>query len=185
MRRYRRNARFIADPRKYSRPLDRNERARILYLAEALDKRSKRPGARCGVLGLTGLAVLRSLVFGFLRRSDGLCCPSVRAIEEATGLSRSAIFEALNRLQAAGIVRRVRRLCRRVVDFGGLARLTTVQSSNLYSFAEPSPTAHLLSTRKPRPNRIVKLLASLAGSLSFEPSPPSGRITTLGVFRKE
>ena len=31
----------------------------------------------------------------------------------------SAIFEALNRLEAAGIVTRVRRLVRRVVDFGG------------------------------------------------------------------
>ena len=88
-------------------------------------------------------------------------------------------------MEAAGIVQRVRRLVRRVVDFGGLARLTTVQTSNLYAFNEPSPTAHLLPTRKPRPNKIVKLLASLGGSLSFEPSPPSGRITTLGVFRKE
>ena len=102
--RFRRGARFIADPRQHSRPLDRNERARILTLAEQLERRTKPEGGRCGVLGLTGLAVLRALVCGFLRRSDGLCCPSVSAIRGKTGLSRSVIFEALNKLETAGII---------------------------------------------------------------------------------
>jgi DNA-binding MarR family transcriptional regulator len=167
VRSYRRGARFIMDPRQHSRPLDRNERARILTLAEALERRTKPAGGRNGVLGYTGLAVLKSLVCGFLRRSDGLCCPSVKAIQEKTGLARSTIFEALNRLEAAGIVRRVRRLVRRLVDFSGLVRLTTVQTSNLYAFAEPSPTAHLLPTREPRRSAPARLIAALARSLSF------------------
>jgi DNA-binding MarR family transcriptional regulator len=70
--------------------------------------------------------VLKALLLGFQNRQSGLCCPSVAAIREKTGLSRSAIFEALNRLEAAGIVSRARRLVRRMVDFGGIARLTTV-----------------------------------------------------------
>jgi len=97
---------------------------------------------------------------------DGLCCPSVKAIQEKTGLSRSAIFEALNRLEAAGIVKRVRRLVRRLVDFGGLVRLTTVQSSSLYSFWEPSATAHMLPIRKKVRSSTAKLLSNLARSLS-------------------
>jgi DNA-binding MarR family transcriptional regulator len=163
---FRRGARFIADARQYCRPLDRNERARILCLAEALERRTKAPGARNGLLGLTGLAVLRALVFGFLRRADGLCCPSVKAIQEKTGLARSTIFEALNRLEAAGIITRARRLVRRLVDFGGLVRLTTVQTSNLYAFFEPSPTAHLLPIKRRIRNDAARLVARLAKAFS-------------------
>lgn len=165
-RRYRRGARFVADVRQHSRPLDRNERVRILYLAEQLERRTKLAGARNGLLGYTGLTVLRSLVLSFLRQSDGLCCPAVEVIRAATGLSRSAIFEALNRLEAAGILARVRRLVRRVVDFGGLARLTTVQTSNLYSFTGPCPNAHLLPIkRRASRNGAARLLAALTRSL--------------------
>jgi DNA-binding MarR family transcriptional regulator len=160
--RFRRGARFIADARQHCRPLDRNERARILTLAEQLERRTKPEGGRCGVLGLTGLAVLRALVCGFLRRSDGLCCPSVSAIREKTGLSRSVIFEALNKLEAAGIITRTRRLVRKVVSIGGLARLTTVQGSNLYAFAEPHTRAHLLPIISRTRNNAARLVAKLA-----------------------
>ena len=167
MKRYRKDSAFIADARQHCRPLDRNERARILFQAEALERRTKPKGGRNGCLGYTGIATLKALVCGFLRRADGLCCPSVKAIQEATGLSRSAIFEALNRLEAAGIVRRARRLVRRLVNFGGLVRLTTVQATSLYAFSEPSPTAHLLPTRKPRRSAPARLIAALARSLSI------------------
>ena len=93
-----------------------------------------------------------------------LRCPP---IQEKTGLSRSAIFEALNRLEAAGIVTRIRRLVRRLVDFGGLVRLTTVQTSNLYAFAEPSPTAHLLPIKRRIRNNAARLVAKLAKAFSF------------------
>ena len=129
--RFRHGARFIADARQHCTPLDRNERARILCLAESLERATKPAGGRNGVLGYIGLTVLRTLILGFQRVSDGLCCPSVAAIQEKTGLSRSAIFEALNRLEAAGLICRVRRLVRRIISFGGLARLSTVQTSNL------------------------------------------------------
>ncbi len=165
---FRRGARFIADARQCCRSLDRNERARILSAAEALERRTRPPGARNGIFGLVGLEVLRALLFGFLRRSDGLCCPSVKAIQEKTGLSRSAIFEALNRLEAAGIVQRTQRLVRKVVDFGGLARLTTVQTSNLYAFAEPHHSAHLLPVKRRLRNDAARLVAKLAKAFSLQ-----------------
>ena len=111
--------------------------------------------------------VLETLLTGFLRRADGLCCPSVKAIQEATGISRSAIFEALNRLEAAGIVTRARRLVRRLVNFGGLSRLTTVQTSNLYAFFEPHPTAHLLPIKRRIRNDAARLVAKLAKAFNF------------------
>jgi DNA-binding transcriptional ArsR family regulator len=164
---FRRGARFIADARQHCRPLDRNERARILYLAEQLERSTKPAGGRNGVLGHVGVVVLKALVCGFLRRSDGMCCPSVKALQEATGLARSTIFEALNRLEAAGIIQRVRRLARRVINFGGLARLATVQASNLYAFSEPSPTAHLLPVKRRIRNDAARLVAKLAKAFSF------------------
>ena len=150
-----------------SRPLDRNDRARITYLAEALERRTKRPRARNGLLGYTAMTVLRAFLFTFLRRTDGLCCPSIAAIAEATGLSPSTVHEALNRLERTGIMKRVQRLIRRVVDFGGVSRLTTVQTTNLYSFTAPALHAHLLPIeRRASRTGTARLLAALTRSLT-------------------
>jgi hypothetical protein len=51
-------------------------------------------------------------------------------------LDRILVGEAIHLIEAAGIVQRVRHLVRRVINFGGIARLSTVQSTSLYSFAE-------------------------------------------------
>ena len=48
---FRRGARFIADARQYCIPRDRNERARIMFSAKALERRTKPEGGRNGVLG--------------------------------------------------------------------------------------------------------------------------------------
>src|SRR5262245_35457185 len=92
---YRRGARFIADPRQHSTPLDRNARARIIHLAEALERRTKPAGRRNGLLGYVGLAVLRVFVLHFANRTTGLCCPSYAAIKERTGLCRHSIAMGL------------------------------------------------------------------------------------------
>ena len=166
-KRYRRGASFVMDARRYSRPLDRNERARILSLAEALERRTRPPGARNGVVSQVGLQVLRALLLRLLRGSDGLCSPGVATIQKVTGLSRSAIFEALNRLEASGILKRTRRLVRKVLDFGGIARLTTVQASNLYAFFEPGPMAHLLPVKRRIRSGTARLISNLCRSLSM------------------
>ena len=181
---FRRGARFIADARQHCRPLDRNERARVLYLAEALERATRPKGGRNGVVSQPGLRVLRCLVLGFQRASDGLCCPSIEAIQKATGLARSTVCEALARLEQCGIIKRVRRLVRRIIDFGGLSRLSTVQSSNLYSFAEPHPTAHLLPTRKAKRSVAARLLSNLAAALSFGAESAFRPVTTRGFQNK-
>ena len=68
---FRRGARFIANPRQHCVPRDRNERARILQLAEAQERRTKPAGGRNGVLGYVGLAVLKALVCGAGERTIG------------------------------------------------------------------------------------------------------------------
>ena len=161
---FRRGARFIADPRQHCRPLDRNERARSLFMAEALERRTKPAGGRNGVLGYVGLAVLKALVCGFLRRSDGMCCPSYLCLMAATGLCKQSIANALKRLEAAGILKITRRLVRVLVDGVMVCR----QGSNLYSVFEPAKDMRVedLPVSKPArafPKPMFGALARLLG----------------------
>jgi DNA-binding MarR family transcriptional regulator len=107
-RRWRGGSVYAAD----FRPLDRNQRAKILFLAEALDRRTKQPGRHGGVLGRTGLAVLRTLVTQFLNSATGRLDPSIATIAKAANMARSTAQAALDRLELAGIIDRVRRMAR-------------------------------------------------------------------------
>jgi len=145
---FRHGAAFVLNPRECSTPLDRNQRARLLFLAEQIERASKGRGKRNGVLGYVGLAVLRCLLLRFQHGTTGLCCPSTDALQRATGLCRESIARALQRLASVGILRIVRRLTRVAID--GIVRC--VQGTNLYAFSLPAsrfiplPTMH--SARK-------------------------------------
>jgi len=153
--RFRRKARFVRDPLAVSTPLDRNARARIIHFAETYERNTKAPGQRMGALGLTGLAVLKALLFQFMGRG-GLTCPSYTALQRATGLCRQTIARALDRLERAGIIKRIQRIVReRTVD-QGRELVVARQGSNLYSFMPPEmPTKwpSLLSSDYPRTNK--------------------------------
>ena len=120
------------------------------------------------------MRVLESLLCGFQNRVSGLCCPSIEAIQEATGLSRSAIFEALNRLEAAGILKRVQRQARRVINFGGMARPFHGAKLQLVCllYAKPSrsPLARAISPAQSRRERRVRRFAHFP--LAFEIEQP-------------
>jgi hypothetical protein len=168
-KRYRCGARFVMDVRQYCHPRDRNERARILFLSEALERRTRPPGARNGVVSQPGLRVLRALLLHFLRGSDGLCTPSYVVLMAATGLCKQSISNALKRLEAAGIVRITRRLVREVVDAGGFLVTVTRQASNLYSIFEPGEHADRLPLRQPAPRPFPKgAYAALANLLGWQ-----------------
>ena len=116
-------------------PLDRNDRARLLAYAEALDRRTRLPGQHGGVLKRTGLAVLRALVLRFQNGRSGRCDPSLEALAEAAGCSRSTVVEALQRLLTAGLVAWRRRMIR--VRERGAVMLR--QISNAYVVTMPLP----------------------------------------------
>jgi hypothetical protein len=154
--------------------LDRNARARLMFFAEALDRRTHEPGKHGGDLKRTGLAVLKALVFRFLGRG-GRCDPSLESLAHMAGCARSTCAEALKRLEAAGLVQRVARW-RAVAANGGLVVL---RLSNAYLFltadaAQKPPetgsrsqsTTHLLEQPKsakagPIGERARALLAAL------------------------
>lgn len=127
---YRGGARFVMDVASCCTPLDRNERARLMHQAEGIERRTKAKGRKSGILGQTGLAVLRTLLLQFANRGTGLCCPSIEAIRAKTGFCKQTVIKAIRALEAVGLIRAVRRLVRRVID--GVVR--AVQGTNLYSF---------------------------------------------------
>lgn len=127
MRCFRRNAEFATDSCAF-KPIDRNERVRIIYAAEALERRTKAKGQKSGVLGQSGLRVLHCLMFDFYAIPTGRCCPSYKAIRERTGFCNGTISGALKRLETSGLVRIMRRMIRTALG----ARQTT----NAYAFGE-------------------------------------------------
>jgi hypothetical protein len=186
-RAYRHNAIFVSDELAHVSKLDRNQRARLLFLAEQFERAEKAPGRRNGRLGAIGLTVLRALLLRFHNRSSGLCCPSYTALQACTGLCRQAIADALARLEHAGIVRIVRRIAReRVVRLSPLTGepetiVTTLQQSNLDSFGPPQPGRLALPAPNPRPfpSRRQGYL-NLVYSADRKPNPSEVKIAFQG-----
>jgi hypothetical protein len=141
---FRHRAIFVRDPLAHSTPLDRNGRARLLFLAEGLERRTKEKGRKNGALGSIGLEVLRALLFRFADRRTGLCFPSYLTLQALTGRCRGAIAAAIRRLEHAGIIKVTRRLKRICIDraspITGLPEqiMVTVQDSNLYASSGPA-----------------------------------------------
>src|SRR3954465_9307662 len=91
------------------RKLDRNLVAKILFLAEALDRRTRGKGMHGGLLKAKGLDVLRALLRRFYSYATGECFPSYDAIAEAAGCCRATVAAKLRILEQHGILDTVRR----------------------------------------------------------------------------
>ncbi len=110
--------------------IDRNGRARFMFYAEALDRRTRRPGQHGGVLKRTGLAVLRALLFHFANVVTARCDPSFDTLAKTAGVARSTVAVALGRLEAAGLLTRIRRQVGRV----------RYSNAYLFPFSAPNPS---------------------------------------------
>lgn len=128
---------------EFRRPIDRNDRARIIAAAEALERRTKLPGKRDGAIGQSGLAVLRALLFHFLDPKSGRLDPSYRQMRGQTRFCMQTIAQALKRLAASGILEIQRRMTRRWIfaqnPFSGLfeRRAHVEQCTNAYRVNNP------------------------------------------------
>lgn len=121
--------------------LDREQRARLWFHAQALEKRTKKPGQHGGVLRRTGLAVLRALLFDFLNISSGRCDPGHEAIARAAGVAVSTVAPALDRLDTSGLLQRIRRAYWSRTALGGKILL---QNTNAYLFRVPADAPCML-----------------------------------------
>src|SRR3954462_2437267 len=121
------------------RKLDRNLVAKILFLAEALDRRTRGPRQHGGLLKAKGLDVLRALLKRFYCYLTGECFPSYDEIAEAAGCCRATVAAKLRILEQLGIIETIRRKV--VASF--ISRVhrvrfdVAVQTSNAYRFNLP------------------------------------------------
>ena len=113
----------------HCRAITYQEREKLWRDALERENATRAKGCLNGELGKAGLAVLRSLLFDFLNMKTGVCFPRVRTLQEklCPWFSRAAIFRALDRLEAAGILARVHRRMRNAGK--------VVQAASLYVFA--------------------------------------------------
>ncbi len=143
--------------------IDRNARARLLFHAEALDRRTRLPGQHGGVLKRTGLAVLRALLLQFCNVATGRCDPGYDVLARVAGVARSTVAVALKRLEAAGLVVRTRRQA-------GAVRFTNAYafkaSETAWSDSRPQTTTKPVEQPKtaktgPTGDRVRALLGAL------------------------
>jgi predicted RNA binding protein with dsRBD fold (UPF0201 family) len=130
---YHRGSRFGPPER---RKLDRNLVAKLLFLAEALDRRTRAKRQHGGLLKAKGLDVLRALLRRFYSYRTGETYPSYEQIAEAAGCCRATVATKLRVLEELGIIDTIRRKV--VATFTSNAHRVRfdvpVQTSNSYVF---------------------------------------------------
>ncbi len=145
-------------------------RRKIIYAAECFERKTKLKGRKNGLLGATGVNLLRVLLFTFLS-AKGKTYPSYNAMMEATGYCKQTIAECIDRLERHGflkVINRVRRIKDQVfspLHGRPIEIIRVVQTSNAYTIHLPEslkedeaePTAH-----RPFPfRRIVEETAAI------------------------
>jgi hypothetical protein len=112
-------------------PIDRNDRARVLLLADAARRR--------GEITHSAVAILRALLHRFANLKDGRCFPSYERIAEAAGCDPRTVGRCLPALELLGLVtwaNRLKRVRERLADLSGVWTATwrVVRTSNTYDF---------------------------------------------------
>ena len=149
-KKWRRNARHWLKEQCQT-PLDRNQRAKLMHVAMALEARTRAKGRQNGSVSRIGLMVLRSLLYTFLNGASGRCDPGYAAIMKATGLCKQSVRNALFALERCGLVRIMRRLqtvhVTRENPMTGRweSFLNVVQTTNAYAFDKPVGGAEMLA----------------------------------------
>jgi hypothetical protein len=132
----------------------------IVRKAQVLDDWSKKFGCRMGLVGATGLRVLRYLAYAFMAKGFA-CFPSYRWIASKTHLARSTVGAALRRLKHIGALQWTERQHR----ING----RRVQGTNLFTLHMPSMKEKL----PPAGKKVAEAVASVVKSANLS-----------GVFRE-
>lgn len=128
-------------------PMTMKRRWQIWKRARALDQATRQPGSgkHGGALGRVALDVLYALLFDFMNAATGRLDPSHEAIARKAGCCETAAKDALNKLQALGLLTWVRRAAK-VFDEAGrflLRQLTNaygiLSERNWQGWQEPAP----------------------------------------------
>jgi len=134
-----RRAKLFTDGRQT--PVDRNDRARGMFLAHAARRR--------GEITRAAVDIFHALLFKFANLDDGRCFPSRARIAEAAGCVERTVGNCLPDLEAAGLltwVNRIQRVRERVAGLGGLWATTwrVIRTSNAYDFPSLAKAKHVV-----------------------------------------
>lgn len=138
--------------------MDRNDRARLMWRAEAYERKTKGRALPSGALGYTGISLLRVIAFRYWSAPKRAAWPSYDELQRVTGYCRQTIARALRRLEAAGFLLVQRR--------AGWRQGRIVRETNLYRLPAdaPCPAESLPRERQPKTQDFVPY-AALTGPL--------------------
>jgi hypothetical protein len=127
-------------------PLDRNAKARIRAYVAGYNSQHKTARQHRGPITWAVERVLLALLYGFHNSKDGRCFPSYEAIAKRANCARSTVYEAIQLLEAIGILTWVNRIVKvrePALDLFGqwVHRGRTLRTSNAYLFRDPLPCA--------------------------------------------
>jgi hypothetical protein len=113
------------------RPVDRNDRARLLFIAKAARHR--------GELTRAAVEIFEALLYAFANLRDGRCIPSYQTIAERAGCVPRTVGRALPDLERLGLIawaHRLRRVREPVAGLPGIGATDwrVMRWSNAYSF---------------------------------------------------
>ena len=117
-------------------PLDRNARARLVFAAKAIEKKTKAKGRADGAIGRSGLVVLQVLLWYASLGSTGRCDPSLLSIADKARCCVQTVVSALDRLASIGLITVTRRWLRYRDPRTGVTH--SRQITNGYTFASGS-----------------------------------------------
>ncbi|ONG53282.1 hypothetical protein BKE38_12535 [Pseudoroseomonas deserti] len=125
--------------------LGHTDRVQLMDAARRRERATRQPGSgrHGGELRQTGLRVLWALLYRGWGRA-GACDPAIAQIAEAAAVARSTAQEALGRLEAAGILLRIRR--------GLVVGRRWCQVTSAYLFQEPARWAPPSDTESRSPS---------------------------------
>jgi hypothetical protein len=145
----------IAAGKLQPQKITRGEINAIVRRAQVLDDWSKKFGCRMGLVGETGMKVLRYLAYAFMAKGFA-CFPSYRWIASKTRLARSTIGDALRRLKHIGALQWTERQHR----ING----RRVQGTNLFTLHMPSMKEKLPPARKKVADAVANVVKSASVS---------------------
>jgi hypothetical protein len=126
-------------------PLDREAKVRIMHLARVLMRRTEK-GKHYGILTGKFVAVLHAMLWLIHNSGSGQCNPAYETIADKAACARSTVYEAIKRLEEAGLLSWVNRLSRvqeRATDLFGhtIWAPRVIRTSNAYTFRDPKAPA--------------------------------------------
>jgi len=144
-------------------PIDRNDRARVMLLADESRRR--------GNITRAAIDVLRALLYQFSNLKDGRCIPSYTRLAEAAGCCERTVGRCIAALEDVGLVAWIHRVRRIKEAVGGALAWRVVRTSNSYNFPSIKNPAFSSNGQNGRGTTIPDSTIVIAPAAPIETDP--------------